>query len=52
MLARKLDICSDHVKSILAYCTPLYTAAKFKKASMFRLQVACNDCMHIFLKKT
>ena len=49
-------VCSDKVKIQLfkAYCTQLYTAAlwaKFKKASLQRLQVAYNDCFRILLKK-
>ena len=56
MLARQFYMCSDHVKIGLfrTYCTPLYSAplwAKFKKASMHKLQVAYNDCMRILLKK-
>ena len=56
MLGRKFHSCSPEMKVNLfrAYCTPLYTAplwVKFKKASMYKLQVAYNDCMRILLKK-
>ena len=54
-LARRFHSCTDDVKISLfkAYCTPLYTAylwINYKKASMKKLQVACNDALRILLK--
>ena len=56
MLKKKFHCCSNEVKTNLfrTYCTPLYTAPlwfKFTKASMYKLQVAYNDCMRILLKQ-
>ena len=56
MLRRKFHSCSHVIKVNLfrTYCTPLYTAplwVKFKKASMYKLQVAYNDCLRILLKQ-
>ena len=56
MLRKKFLCCSNDVKINLfrTYCTPLYTAplwVRYKKASMYKLQVAYNDCMRILFRQ-
>ena len=56
ILVRKFSMCTEGVKMALfrSYCTSLYTAqlwAKYKKASLQKLQVAYNDAMRILLKR-
>ena len=55
MLLRKFHMCTPDVKVSLfrAYCTPLYTAHLWYKASppkMDRIRVAYNDAMRILLR--
>ena len=56
MMRRKFHCCSVEVKVNLfrTYCTPLYTAplwVRFKKGSLYKLQVTYNDCLRILLKQ-
>ena len=56
MLRKKFLCCSNDVKVNLfrTYCTPLYTAPlwdRYKKASMYKLQVAYNDCMRLLFRQ-
>ena len=55
MLLRRFSMCSGPVKCALfkAFCTPMNTAylwCTYKKCSMQRLKVACNDALRILLK--